>query len=157
MRARVAIALAAIPGAMLAAAPSLGASDCSKKRCIPRTGTWVIPASKNLQRKFDGHFYVVYRPGGKPTPSKFGVKSKYGNTLTDFWVWLPYRCANVDYPWDEQALEFSGPLAIDAKGKAKLTIAAPPSSPDYRMEAHTVSIQFKQSGFTGKVSGTLYR
>lgn len=149
--------LAAVPVAILAAAPSLGASDCSAKRCIPRTGTWSIPASPNLQRKFDGHFYVVYRPNEKPTPSKYGVKSRYGNTVTDFWVWLPYRCANVDYPWDEQALEFSGPLKIDRKGKARLTIPSPPSSPDYRMEEHKVSIQFKRTTFTGRVSGTLYR
>jgi hypothetical protein len=157
MKARIAIALAAVGAVTLAAAPSLGASECSKKRCVPRTGTWSIPASPNMQRKFDGHFYVVYRPNGKPTPSKYGVKSRYGNTLTDFWVWLPYRCSSVDYPWDEQALEFSGPLKIDANGRAKVTIAAPPSSPDYRMESHTVSFQFKRTGFTGRVSGTLYR
>jgi len=140
-----------LPGAVaaafgVAASPVWAASGCPASRCVPRTGTWTAPSPQKLTSPYGPTtltMKVGYRRGGKT------VKSKYGNTVTDFRVYLRYFCDNPSNPWVETGFVAAGPITLKRDGTAKLTVP-----PAFSQRPHTLSLKFKRTTFSGRLSGS---
>jgi hypothetical protein len=135
--------LVALP---LLASASAAAAGCQPDTCVPRTGNWIAPSPQHLTSPF-GPTNLTLTVSYRRNDNK--VKSKYGNTLESFGVYLRYFCDSDTNPWVETGFATTKPIAIDKQGVVKVTVPA-----GYAGGAHRLSLTFKRTTFKGRLSGT---
>lgn len=135
-----------LPLALLTASPAARAAGCAPAKCVARTGSWVAPSPQKLTSPFGPTpltMKVGYRRNGKL------VKSRYGNSVEDFSVYLRYFCANESSPWVETGFATMDPIPIKRDGTVKVTVPA-----NYAFREHRLTLRFKPTTFSGRLSGS---
>ena len=138
--------LAVLAALVVGVVPASAAGGCPPSGCIPRTGAWTAPSPQKLTyygQPTPLRLTVTYRRAGKK------VRSTYGNTVESLGVYLRYFCADKSSPWVETGFSLSQPIAIKRDGTVKVDLPA-----DYAHLAHKLILHFKQTTFTGRLSGS---
>lgn len=144
-RASAVVAALGLSGGILGAAEA--ASGCSASACVPRTGSWSAPSPQKLTSRYGPTaltFKVRYRRSGKYRAST------YGNTVTDFAVYLRYDCPDTSSAvWVETGFATQKPITLKRDGTVRVKVPA-----YLGVQEHRLSLRFKRTTFTGRLSGS---
>lgn len=142
---------ALITAALLAPTAAGAAAACDPGACRPRTGAWQAPSPQKLPRdSFTGRPYVLNARVAFVRAGRT-VRSKYGNTVTDFSTTLRYHCPKGSgTAWSQQGFIIAKPIRLARDGTASVV------DPGYLSNTpHRIILKFDRTTFTGRISGSV--